>query len=314
NSEDRLKALKRQKKRILEKVKETENFKDAKDILEKYDPKALLDSVSLRTLNASSTPLLSNVPPLRMSTDSQLRYRVNSTPMRPLPAIMSSPAFSSQPNPAFRQNLIRGPQMTPQRMPSVPMPPPIRTVKPILPHKRTVMDKLVDYVVGDGPNNRYALICIHCYSHNGMALKEEFEYIAYICCYCKRFNPARKTRPAPPPLETSDHNKRSSISSLAPVIDEPESDTESERGRRSAVEQTTQIQEITTHSEADNQSINTEVVSKSDDSNEAEEEEQTTEEVESNNEDMKSQTDDKLDSTKSREEDKEIPFMDESDL
>ena len=39
------------------------------------------------------------------------------------------------------------------------------------------MDRVVEYLVGDGPNNRYALICRQCQSHNGMALKEEFEYI-----------------------------------------------------------------------------------------------------------------------------------------
>ena len=35
---------------------------------------------------------------------------------------------------------------------------------------------MIEYLVGDGPNNRYALICHQCCSHNGMALKEEFEY------------------------------------------------------------------------------------------------------------------------------------------
>jgi hypothetical protein len=39
------------------------------------------------------------------------------------------------------------------------------------------MDRLVDYLVGDGPNNRYALICKQCQTHNGMALKEEFEFV-----------------------------------------------------------------------------------------------------------------------------------------
>ena len=36
--------------------------------------------------------------------------------------------------------------------------------------------QVIEYLVGDGPNNRYALICHQCCSHNGMALKEEFEY------------------------------------------------------------------------------------------------------------------------------------------
>ena len=39
------------------------------------------------------------------------------------------------------------------------------------------MDRVVEYLVGDGPANRYALICKQCQSHNGMALKEEFEFI-----------------------------------------------------------------------------------------------------------------------------------------
>lgn len=48
--------------------------------------------------------------------------------------------------------------------------------RPILPRHRTHLDRLIDYIVGDGPSNRYALICRNCDSHNGMALKEEFEY------------------------------------------------------------------------------------------------------------------------------------------
>jgi hypothetical protein len=48
--------------------------------------------------------------------------------------------------------------------------------RPVLPRDRSYLDKLVEYLVGDGPSNRYALICKKCESHNGMALKEEFEY------------------------------------------------------------------------------------------------------------------------------------------
>lgn len=57
------------------------------------------------------------------------------------------------------------------RPPVQPMP------RPVLPRERTLVDRLVDYLVGDGPSNRYALICRQCQSHNGMALKEEFEFI-----------------------------------------------------------------------------------------------------------------------------------------
>ena len=59
------------------------------------------------------------------------------------------------------------------------------------------------FQVGDGPHNRYALICKQCQSHNGMALREEFEFIAYRCCYCHYWNPARKQKPTAPRLEAS---------------------------------------------------------------------------------------------------------------
>lgn len=56
--------------------------------------------------------------------------------------------------------------------------PPVQSMpRPVLPRERTLVDRLVDYIVGDGPSNRYALICRQCQSHNGMALREEFEFI-----------------------------------------------------------------------------------------------------------------------------------------
>lgn len=54
------------------------------------------------------------------------------------------------------------------------------------------MDKFVEFVIGDGPNNRYALLCSQCHSHNGMALPEDFEYTTFRCAYCYTVNPARR--------------------------------------------------------------------------------------------------------------------------
>ena len=53
----------------------------------------------------------------------------------------------------------------------------------VLPRDRSYMDKLFESLVGDGPQNRYALICKYCQSHNGMALPEEFEYLG-MSQYC----------------------------------------------------------------------------------------------------------------------------------
>jgi hypothetical protein len=53
--------------------------------------------------------------------------------------------------------------------------------QPILPPARSEpqwYDKIVDALVGDaGPETKYALICTHCYHHNGLVLKEEFDTI-----------------------------------------------------------------------------------------------------------------------------------------
>lgn len=43
-----------------------------------------------------------------------------------------------------------------------------------------------------------------------MALKEEFDYLSFRCCYCLNFNPGRKKRPAAPKLEGTSTTIRSS--------------------------------------------------------------------------------------------------------
>lgn len=59
--------------------------------------------------------------------------------------------------------------------------------RPVLSRDRTLFDRLADIVLGDGPQNRYALICRTCGSHNGMARKEEFDYLGmlflFICMF-----------------------------------------------------------------------------------------------------------------------------------
>lgn len=45
--------------------------------------------------------------------------------------------------------------------------PKLPMVRSLLPRERSAFDKLVDFLVGDGPSNRYALICQKCFSHNG---------------------------------------------------------------------------------------------------------------------------------------------------
>ncbi|KAI8370125.1 hypothetical protein EDC96DRAFT_440112 [Choanephora cucurbitarum] len=80
---------------------------------------------------------------------------------------------------------------------------PTPRMQPILPPTRTEpqwYDRIVDALVGDvGPETKYALICNHCYSHNGLVMKEEFDTIQYVCPHCKQFNPSRQSKHIVPP-------------------------------------------------------------------------------------------------------------------
>ncbi|TKS67199.1 Protein lunapark-A [Collichthys lucidus] len=214
---DKLEDLKAQKRKILEDVMETETYKNAKMILERFDPD------SRKKMELESTPI---GPQMTPKPGQELRQR-NVIPKTPLalvnpasgaaarPPLASGPTYpgrSSLSAPggpperglsaiAAQQSLMRKPVTPGTPVPGVGMHPPGPPLaRPVLPRERGAMDKVIEYLVGDGPQNRFALICQQCLSHNGMALKEEFEYIAFRCAYCYFLNPARKTRPQAPRL------------------------------------------------------------------------------------------------------------------
>ncbi|XP_053733738.1 endoplasmic reticulum junction formation protein lunapark-A [Synchiropus splendidus] len=214
---DKLEDLKAQKRKILEEVMETETYKNAKMILERFDPD------SKKKMELESTPLGPQSSP---RPGQELRQR-NVTPKAPLVAVhpaggsAARPPLAAGPNYpgrsshsapggpperslsalAAQQSLMRKPVPPGTPVPAVGMHPPGPPLaRPVLPRERGAMDKVIEYLVGDGPSNRFALICQQCLSHNGMALKEEFEFIAFRCAYCYFLNPARKIRPQAPRL------------------------------------------------------------------------------------------------------------------
>ncbi|XP_042350933.1 endoplasmic reticulum junction formation protein lunapark-A [Plectropomus leopardus] len=214
---EKLEDLKAQKRKILEEVMETETYKNAKMILERFDPD------SKRKIELESTPV---GPQMTPKPGQELRQR-NVIPKTPpvvvnpasgaaaRPPLASGPTYpgrSSHSAPggpperslsaiAAQQSLMRKPVTPGTPVPGVGMHPPGPPLaRPVVPRERGAMDRVIEYLVGDGPQNRYALICQQCLSHNGMALKEEFEYVAFRCAYCYFLNPARKTRPQAPRL------------------------------------------------------------------------------------------------------------------
>lgn len=197
-----LSDLRAEKKKILDDVMEKETYKVAKEILEKFAPDQLKKDV-IGNPHENKVALMSPIA-------TQLKQRNTGNIQNvclPVPTLQQSRSNTPPALPSNGQSNVR--RMMPAR--------------PILDRDRTFIDRLVEYLVGDGPNNRYALICKACNSHNGMALKEEFPFIAFRCCYCGSLNPARKLRPQPPRLTPLDNSVDSATQS-----EEPSSDSTSE--------------------------------------------------------------------------------------
>uniref|UniRef100_A0A1B6BWI0 Endoplasmic reticulum junction formation protein lunapark n=1 Tax=Clastoptera arizonana TaxID=38151 RepID=A0A1B6BWI0_9HEMI len=206
NNEDKLFDLKAEKKQILDNVMEKETYKIAKEILEKFAPDQLKKNMQI-TPKLQFQPIKSSTPIVPVGVVEAQRHPVQAR--QPLKALPSAPA-----------NTINGGHL-PQNVP---------LVRPILPLVRSNMDKFVEYLIGDGPNNRYALICQRCTAHNGMALKEEFLFIAFRCCYCGQFNPARKLRTQSPRLDNqATPPENQAIASLHLSNSETESEEENDQ-------------------------------------------------------------------------------------
>jgi len=219
-----VKELKKDKKKILENVMDTETYKVAKELLHKYDPHRSLveegetpmkqtpkvvtnsDGQALRRRPVGppeATPQVQVVKPLHASVNG---YPTSSTPTVRMPAMhMRTPQQQQQqqqqqPQQQQQQQQQQHPQQMQQQQGGGAVRRPV-PIAPILPRERSAFDKLADYLIGDGPNNRYALICKQCFGHNGMVLSGEFEFTSYRCCYCGVTNPSRKQRMNAPRLE-----------------------------------------------------------------------------------------------------------------
>ncbi|CAJ0579075.1 unnamed protein product, partial [Mesorhabditis spiculigera] len=167
------------KKQVLENVKETETFKVAQQLLEKYDegervekkPEAKVDADGFKVPEGKPNEVVPQTPQNKNNGNGRMPM-ATPTPGGP------------------------GPKINPRTGAPTPMKPMPRTmpVRPFVPEGKTLTDKLVDYFLGDGPGSRYALLCQNCHAHNGMALPAEYEYLPFCCFRCGHLNPAKKLR------------------------------------------------------------------------------------------------------------------------
>ncbi|KFD51582.1 hypothetical protein M513_07461 [Trichuris suis] len=150
-------TLKQQRLQVLNEVKENETYKVAKELLDRFDA-------------TDSRPRARNAP----DGETFLDQTPVQTPRRNVPP---SAKIASEDTRKKAYGEIPATPITP---------------RPILPFQRSWWERLMDVVLRDGPSYRYALICMYCKGHNGMAMIEEFEDLSFRCCYCNMLNPSKR--------------------------------------------------------------------------------------------------------------------------
>lgn len=225
--EKRLSDLKEEKKNILEDVKEKETYKKAREILERFSEgvdvqitpptspvgnKSVLPNGTPQLMGNQSVRMALNETMMNQSTmnpnnpnSTQLVYRnIRQIQLQNQSMAMSKKSGGNL-NTTNANNTFQASSISEANINSnMPRPDQNSTPgmnqargtlpRPIIAPNRTMFDKVLDFLIGEGPNNRYALICKSCHFHNGMALAEEFEYIAFRCAYCLFYNEARKNK------------------------------------------------------------------------------------------------------------------------
>lgn len=168
SNSEQLAELRTEKRDLLDQVKNKETYKDAVEILQRFGGND----------RSFSTPSKESMAPGNISVDKKLMVSssTNMTPTnafktpgpRQLATVTSNintlqQRLNAQQTPV---NLNRSLMATASSV--APIRGNKRTPYPIIDNnQKTVVDKMVDYLIGDGPANRFAMICQQCFKHNG---------------------------------------------------------------------------------------------------------------------------------------------------
>jgi len=165
NAEE-LAELRTEKRELLDQVKTKETYKDAVEILQRFG------NVNDRSFSTPSRQ--SSASPPENTSKVMVNTSTNMTPS--LGGNFKTPMATRQ---LVHRNIMQQrmnaqtPQMDPNRTIAIPSSFAVirgmkRTPYPIIDNsQKSVVDKMVDYLIGDGPANRFAMICQQCFKHNG---------------------------------------------------------------------------------------------------------------------------------------------------
>jgi endoplasmic reticulum junction formation protein lunapark len=161
-----LAELRTEKRNLLDQVKNKETYKDAVEILQRFGGSDRSFTSPLRP-SAPATPATGDKKQM-VTTSTNMTPNFKTPAARQLAAVQSNVSTLQQ-----RLNAQQTP-LNPNRSLVAPMTVAAamnnqkRTPYPIIDNaQKTVVDKMVDYLIGDGPANRFAMICQQCFKHNG---------------------------------------------------------------------------------------------------------------------------------------------------
>lgn len=183
----KLSQLKEQKNKILEQVIEKETYKVAVRLLERFGDKQQSRCLLLPSGKATT----SSLPCMPQKAAPQPQLQQQQQQRIPLPT-----AYCNKNN-NLNSNLVNTSLPMTSAAPIVQR----RTPFPVIDEgSRSAVDRILDFILGDGPQNRVGMICKHCHRHNGMLPLGEYEFTTFHCAFCDTLNPARKARPVAPRL------------------------------------------------------------------------------------------------------------------
>ncbi|EDW89370.1 endoplasmic reticulum junction formation protein lunapark [Drosophila yakuba] len=201
---DKLTRLKEDKRKILEQVMDKETYKVAVNLLERFGDKKQLRISGVQTGSTPNRSQIERSPlPVAVAARTSAAGGQQQRSLAPYTSVYRN--NNNNQSSSLNSSVISTQSVAPMTSAS----PQVRAVQelrrrspfPIVDDRsRSALDRIVDFIVGDSPKDRFGMICKACHAHNGMLPKEEYEYTTFRCAFCNVLNPARKKRPVAPRL------------------------------------------------------------------------------------------------------------------
>lgn len=200
-SEKHLRSLQRTRRKKIDEIKQATRYDHLRNLLEKYDDTAVKSSDEMIGVQGKSR---TNSKAPRTSTDPSGLLNTRT------PGKGNGPTLTVN-NVAIQEGGEKGVPVRPgmKSTPSLSNGTPVELGLPTLKQsqfQRTWLDRVADKILGaevggqaTAAEQRYALICRICYTHNGLCPKEEWKEVQYICPRCGTFN---SRRPSTAPVST----------------------------------------------------------------------------------------------------------------